>query len=92
MMIDEIIMQTNTIYNEDSFVIMPAFPAKSVDLIYADPPFYTQRDFGHFNDTWDSIDTYIDYLRVRTQECHRLLKPTGSLYLHCDWHAEGNDG
>jgi site-specific DNA-methyltransferase (adenine-specific) len=26
-------------------------------------------------------------MRERLMEIHRILKPTGSLYLHCDWHA-----
>ncbi len=27
---------------------------------------------------------YIAYMAIRLIECHRILKPTGSLYLHCD--------
>ena len=30
---------------------------------------------------------YISYMAVRLIECHRILKPTGSIYLHCDDHA-----
>ena len=30
---------------------------------------------------------YIAYMAARLLECHRVLKPTGSIYLHCDWHA-----
>jgi site-specific DNA-methyltransferase (adenine-specific) len=32
----------------------------------------------------DSFDDYIDFLRPRLVEAHRLLKPTGSLFLHLD--------
>ena len=31
---------------------------------------------------------YISYMAARLLECHRVLKPTGSLYLHCDGHAD----
>ena len=31
---------------------------------------------------------YIDWLNERVRELHRVLKPTGSLFLHCDWHAD----
>lgn len=31
---------------------------------------------------------YIDWLKERVQEMYRILKPTGSLFLHCDWHAD----
>ena len=27
---------------------------------------------------------YLTYMAERLEECHRLLKPTGSIYLHCD--------
>ena len=30
---------------------------------------------------------YICYMAVRLIECHRILKPTGSIYVHCDDHA-----
>ena len=30
---------------------------------------------------------YIAFMAVRLIECHRVLKPTGSMYLHCDDHA-----
>ena len=35
----------------------------------------------------DSTAAYITYMAVRLIECHRVLKPTGSMYLHCDHHA-----
>ncbi len=28
--------------------------------------------------------SYLYYMMVRLQACHRVLKPTGSIYLHCD--------
>ena len=28
--------------------------------------------------------SYLTYMAERLEHCHRLLKPTGSLYLHCD--------
>ena len=30
---------------------------------------------------------YIALMAVRLIECRRVLKDTGSIYLHCDWHA-----
>ena len=32
----------------------------------------------------DSAKSYLAYMAVRLLEMHRILKPTGSLYLHCD--------
>ena len=34
----------------------------------------------------DSDKSYLVYMAARLLEMHRLLKPTGSIYLHCDWH------
>lgn len=66
----------------------------SIDLIYLDPPFFTQtvqksktRDNKQeysFDDKWESIDDYRNYIEKRLVECRRVLKETGSIFLHCD--------
>ena len=33
------------------------------------------------------MDGYLIWLNARLYEMKRLLKPTGSIYVHCDWHA-----
>ncbi len=35
----------------------------------------------------NGIHVYIAYMRERLNQCWRVLRDTGSLYLHCDWHA-----
>jgi len=40
-----------------------------------------------YPDQWDDLDSYLDMLYPRLKLMHRLLSPTGSLYLHLDWHA-----
>ena len=37
----------------------------------------------------DHIAAYLCYMAVRLIEIHRVLKPTGSLFLHCDHTANG---
>ena len=37
----------------------------------------------------DGIAAFLCFLSVRLLECHRILKPTGSIYLHCDHSANG---
>lgn len=70
---------------------MKILKSESVDLIYLDPPFNTGKVFkntgGEFNDKFGSIEHYIGWMKPRIEEMHKILKPTGSIYLHCDWHA-----
>jgi DNA modification methylase len=82
----------------DNLEVMKSLASESVDLIYLDPPFFSNRtyeviwgDTGEvcsFEDRWaGGIEHYISWLKERVEQMHRLLKPTGSIYLHCDWHA-----
>jgi DNA modification methylase len=62
---------------------------ESVDLLYADPPFNTgsrqTAKAGDFDDSWPTVDAYIDWLRTRLQATLPAIKPTGNLLLHVDW-------
>ena len=64
--------------------IMREMDEGSFDLVYLDPPFYTQKNWQAFDDRWDGFDAYLDFMRPRLTQLHRLLKNTGTLYLHCD--------
>jgi len=134
-------VRTNVLYYGDNLDILRRYvPDESVDLVYLDPPFNSQRSYNvifkdesgrksdaqllAFEDTWhwgpnaeatyayltntvrhegripDRVSTIIAALRsglgenqmtaylvemaVRLVDLHRVLKPTGSLYLHCD--------
>ncbi len=125
----------NTLYYGDNLRILRDYlPNESVDLIYLDPPFNSQRTynvlFKHesgkeaeaqiaaFGDTWhwnqaadetyhalvtqgapavaemvsalrqfigqNQMMAYLVMMVARLVELHRVLKPSGSLYLHCD--------
>jgi site-specific DNA-methyltransferase (adenine-specific) len=125
----------NTLYYGDNyFILREHIASESVDLIYLDPPFNSNRTYNvlfkdehgtdseaqikAFEDSWhwnleaeqayaeilteapDNVAKLIDSLRdfigtnqvmaylvmmtTRLVELHRVLKPTGSLYLHCD--------
>jgi len=36
---------------------------------------------------WKPLAKYLYYMMERLEACKRVLKPTGSIYLHCDWRA-----
>jgi DNA modification methylase len=134
-------VQTNVLYYGDNLDILRRYiPDASVDLVYLDPPFNSNRDYNvifkdesgnstdaqllAFEDTWhwgpnaeaqyayltntarnqgrvpspvstivaalrsgigeNQMMAYLVEMAVRLVELHRVLKPTGSLYLHCD--------
>ena len=127
----------NTLYYGDNLGILRDYiKDESVDLIYLDPPFASNRNYNvlfkdesgkasdaqitAFTDTWhwghaseeiyaelvtggrapervatviaalrqmlgtNQMMAYLVMMTVRLVELHRVLKPTGSLYLHCD--------
>jgi len=77
----------NQILLGDNLEIMKALPDGCIDLIYIDPPFFTQQNFKTFTDKYKSIYDYLNWLIIRIKEMHRLLKETGSIYVHLDWHS-----
>lgn len=62
-------------------------PDCKYDFIYIDPPYYCQRNFGQFDDRWDSMDDYIAMLNATFLESKRVLKDHGNICVHVDWHA-----
>jgi len=90
--------QKNKLICGDNLEILATLKSESVDLIYIDPPFFSNRHYEiiwgdeaeirSFEDRWEGgMNVYIDWMKQRIMELHRVLKPTGSFYLHCDWHA-----
>jgi len=91
-------MTVNRLILGDNLEILKSVENDSIDLIYLDPPFFSNRNYEviwgdtgeirSFQDRWSGgISHYIDWLKERVIEMHRVLKPTGSIFLHCDWHA-----
>ena len=83
----------------DNLEILKKMEEKTADLIYLDPPFFSNRNYEviwgdegevrSFEDRWSGgMNQYIAWLSDRVREMHRVLKDTGSLFLHCDWHAD----
>jgi len=115
-----------TIWTGDNLDILRGLNSETVDLIYLDPPFNSNRTYSApigskaagaaFKDAWtlDDLDTawlgliadrhpamyrvieaagvshgdgmkaYLCMMAVRLLEMRRVLKPGGSIYLHCD--------
>ena len=69
------------IIHGDAIKVLPLLPDQSVDLIFADPPYNIGKKFGDFLDKWDSMEDYVAWCQTWLQECLRILRPTGSLYV-----------
>ena len=115
-----------TIWTGDNLDILRGVNSETVDLIYLDPQFNSNRNYAApvgskaagaaFKDTWELSDldvawmgliadeqpaianllhtaslthgkgmqSYLTMMAVRLLEMRRVLKETGSIYLHCD--------
>ncbi len=117
----ELNVPTSAIYTGDNLDVLRRINSDCVDLIYLDPPFNSNKQYGNpiqgaFRDEWtmddakdewvDSIEEshaslnllirsaglihgeamqgYLTFMAVRLIEMRRVLKPSGSIYLHCD--------
>jgi site-specific DNA-methyltransferase (adenine-specific) len=88
----------NKIILGDCLDEMGSIEKGSIDLIYLDPPFFTERkhklknrertkEFS-FDDTWGSDKGYAQFLKERIELMKHLLKEEGSIFVHCDKSGE----
>ena len=91
-------LEPNRLFWGDNLHVMRQLPSESIDLIYIDPPFFSGRQYNvifgdqnelrSFSDIWEGgMPGYLIWLNARLYEMKRLLKKTGSIYVHCDHHA-----
>ena len=89
-------MELNNVYCGDCYELMRQLDSDTIDAIYMDPPFFTQETQKlsskegveySFADSWENMDDYVAYTKIRLQECKRVLKRTGSIFVHCDRNA-----
>ena len=96
---DALALPLDQILMSDCIAAMRALPAKSVDMIFADPPYNLQLggelfrpDGSHVDavtDDWDKFDSlkhYDVFTRAWLAEAHRLLKDDGSLWVIGSYH------
>ena len=87
-------METNNIITGDCIEKLKSIDANKVDLVYFDPPFFTQKKHSlsnrdnsktyEFDDKYDSLEVYLLLIEKALIESKRVLKDTGSVFLHCD--------
>jgi len=88
------ITMANQLLLGDCLEKMNEIADSTVDLIYLDPPFFTERkhklknrqrtkEFS-FDDIWKQESSYAEFLHQRILKMRTLLKDTGSIFVHCD--------
>lgn len=90
-------MEINKVICDDCVNGLTRIEDNKVDLIYLDPPFFTQdvqRLYSKetkteltFSDKWNSMEEYLLFMEERLIECKRTLKDTGSIFVQCDRNA-----
>lgn len=70
------------IFHGDSLPILSSeIASNSVDLIFLDPPYNIGKHFADFYDKWESENDYINWANQILDQCLRILKPQGTLYV-----------
>ena len=84
----------NKIIEGDTVEKLKLIPSNSIDLIFADPPYFMQTEgvllrtegtpFDGVDDKWDKFDDYEqydDFCKQWLTECHRILKKDGCIWV-----------
>lgn len=76
-------LELNNIYNLDALEGLKKLDDCSIDCIITSPPYYQLRDYGHEEQIGQepTFYEYIDKLVVVFEECKRILKNTGTLWI-----------
>jgi site-specific DNA-methyltransferase (adenine-specific) len=71
------------LFNCDCMDLFLAVKNSSVDMVFCDPPFNLNKDYGtqKFNDLMDDKE-YLEWVYSWMDECVRVLKPGGSLFVY----------
>ena len=93
------VMPLDTVICADCIDVMRSMPAESVDLIFADPPYFLRLNgdlrrpdasmVDAVSDSWDRFESPKDYDRFTRRwltAARRLLKPTGTLWVIGSYH------
>ncbi len=73
-------MRPNTIYCGDAIGLLSSWPAGSVELVFADPPFNIGYVYDNYRDDVPN-EEYVQWSRDWMAACKRILSPVGSFYI-----------
>ena len=73
-------VEVNKVYLDDCIEIMRTLPDKSIDLVFADPPFNIGIKYDVHNDNMP-YGEYYNWSEKWIKETYRLLKNNGTIYI-----------
>jgi site-specific DNA-methyltransferase (adenine-specific) len=72
---------TQQIIQGDCLAILPTLENDSAQIVIADPPYNIGKDFGNNSDK-QPMDEYLEWCEKWIQECLRILKPNGTMFIY----------
>lgn len=73
--------------HSNAFDVLSRLPTRSFGLLFADPPYNLNKDFGKENFRQTSLDKYEEWLDSWLRLCVPLLKDSASVYICGDWRS-----
>lgn len=70
------------LYDGDCLEVLPRIKSEVVDTVFADPPFNLDKKYGAKSKDNLPEQQYVDWCKAWLDECIRVLRPGGSLYLY----------
>lgn len=70
----------NEIVEGDVLTVLPTLESNFFDLIIADPPYCIGKNFG--TTVWKDFQSWFKWCKDWLQECYRVLKPEGSIFVY----------
>jgi site-specific DNA-methyltransferase (adenine-specific) len=78
---------TNKTIHQDFFEAVEFLPDGFIDLLFIDPPYNMNKNFGTKSFKQSSVAEYTEWLDSVIAELDRCLKPTASVYICGDWRS-----
>ncbi|MCY4129529.1 MAG: site-specific DNA-methyltransferase [Gammaproteobacteria bacterium] len=69
------------VHNQDCISVMKSLRAKSVQMIFADPPFNLNKKYNSYRDNLE-FSEYMEWTEQWINQCCRVLKDDGSLFIY----------
>lgn len=76
------------IYKDDNLNVLRELPNGSIGLIYCDVLYNSGNTFDDYSDNLGTPQEAMEWYRPRLIEMKRVLKPNGSIFIHCNWRLD----